>query len=116
MKRWVLGLGGSSHDFSAALALNGDFKVAIEEERLSRRKHGFAWWFENPVRRSVDYCLSSQSINITAVETIVTSDLIPKRVQFAYRDKGLLVSTSFVPCCIYLHAGTARRQGGDHCL
>ena len=41
---WVLGLGGSSHDFAAALMCGRDIKVAIEAERLTRVKHGFALW------------------------------------------------------------------------
>jgi carbamoyltransferase len=35
----TLGLGGATHDFTAALAVNGRIVVAIAEERLTREKH-----------------------------------------------------------------------------
>ena len=35
----TLGLGGQNHDFSAALAVDGEIVVAISEERLTRQKY-----------------------------------------------------------------------------
>lgn len=36
--KWYLGLGGSNHDFSACLLQNGNVEIAIEEERLTRKR------------------------------------------------------------------------------
>jgi carbamoyltransferase len=80
---WVLGLGGSSHDFSAALLHDTDIKVAVEQERVSRRKHGTAEWFEDPVRASVDYCLDAAGITRGDISRVVSSDLLPHRARRA---------------------------------
>lgn len=90
---WILGLGGSSHDFSAALMHGTDIVVAVEEERVSRRKHGFAWWYQNPVANSVRYCLDAAAIGIGQVSRAVSSDLLPYKVR---RDLG-------VPITLYPH-------------
>jgi predicted NodU family carbamoyl transferase len=39
MSGLVLGLGGSNHDFSAAIIADGPIRVAIEDERIQRVKH-----------------------------------------------------------------------------
>lgn len=90
---WVLGLGGSNHDFSAALMHGTDIVVAVEEERVSRRKHGFAWWYQDPVAQAVRYCLETAGIGIGQVGHAVSSDLLPYKVR---RDLG-------VPLTLYPH-------------
>lgn len=82
---WMIGLGGSTHDFSAALMHEDDLKVAIESERISRRKHGTCHWYQNPVQGAVDYCLADQGIDLTQIDKIVTSDIIPRKVEHSYR-------------------------------
>ena len=77
--RYVLGLGGSNHDFSAVLVADWDICVGIEQERLTRRKHGSAFWFQHPVRASIDYCLETAGIRLEDVAEIVASDLLPNR-------------------------------------
>jgi carbamoyltransferase len=81
MSRWVLGLGGSDHDFSAALMCDGDIRVAVEQERLSRRKYGKTLWFESPVQRAIDYCLAAEGITPMDVSAVVSSDTLPARVR-----------------------------------
>src|SRR5437764_4759826 len=81
----VVGIGGSSHDFSCALMVGRDIRVAIEEERLSRVKHGICWWYDNPVSRSMEYCLSEARLSLEQVDLIVSSDLTPFRVRSAYQ-------------------------------
>lgn len=88
MSNWVMGLGGSDHDGSAALMHDGDIRVAIEEERLTRRKHGMSNFYHNPVQRSIDYCLQSCEISIEDVE-LVSSDLLSGRARFEYRARSL---------------------------
>jgi carbamoyltransferase len=78
---WILGLGGSDHEFSAALAKGCDIRVAIEQERLTRRKHGMSYWYEDPVKKSIDYCLAAEGIQIDDVELVVAADTLPARVR-----------------------------------
>lgn len=77
--RHVIGLGGSNHDLSAALISDWDLTVAVEQERLTRRKHGAAFWFQNPVQRSIDYCLQAAKLSQDEVAEFVSSDLLPAR-------------------------------------
>jgi carbamoyltransferase len=81
---WTLGLGGSDHDFSAALMQGSDVRIAIEEERLSRRKYAPARWYENPHERSVRYCLENNQVDLRDVEAIVGADTLPARVRHEY--------------------------------
>ena len=108
-----LGLGGSCHDFSAAIARGSDILVAIEEERLSRRKHGACWWYQNPVARSVDYCLRAEGLELGDVDAVVSSELLPFRVQAQFPDERLKLYPHH-RChaeAALLVAPTARRAG-----
>lgn len=86
---WRLGIGGSNHDTSAVIVNDMDIRVAIEQERLSRRKHGGAYWYENPVQRSIDYCLDAEGIGIDDVDAIVAADTIPATLRHALRGRTL---------------------------
>jgi carbamoyltransferase len=85
MANWILALGGSDHDASSALVLDGDIRVAIEQERLTRRKHGTSFWYENPVLSAIKYCLSAEGISVADIAAIVASDTLPSRVRHDYR-------------------------------
>jgi carbamoyltransferase len=77
---WILALGGSDHDFSAALMRDTDIRVAIEQERLSRRKYGACHWYEDPVRLAIEYCLETEGISLADVKLVVSNDMLPNRV------------------------------------
>jgi carbamoyltransferase len=66
-----------------------DIRIAIEQERLSRRKHGISFWYENPLQRAIDYCLTAEGVSITDVQMIVSSDLVPTRVRHDFRHRVL---------------------------
>lgn len=83
----IIGLGGSNHDGSAALLHGSSIEVAIEQERVTRRKHGLSWWWENPVGAAVDYCLDAAGIEMDMVARFVSSDLLPRRVLEEYQNK-----------------------------
>ena len=85
MAAWLLGLGGSEHDYSAALMNNCDMRVAIEQERVSRRKHGFSLWFESPGQQAIDYCLAAEDLLMADIEVVVSSDSLPTRVRHSLR-------------------------------
>jgi len=89
MSSWLLGLGGSDHDFSAALSQGTDLRVAIEQERLSRRKHSIPLWYESPNQRSIEYCLDTVGIELRDVDAIVSSDTLPARVRHDLREYPL---------------------------
>jgi carbamoyltransferase len=82
---WTVGLGGSDHEFSCALMCDGDIRVAIEDERLTRRKHGYALWYENPIHHSLAYCLDAERVSHSDIAGVVSSDIIPFRVRHELR-------------------------------
>ena len=59
----VLGLGGSNHDFSAAIVNGGAIQVAIEDERIQRIKRGRADWYAKPARDAAEYCLAAAQLD-----------------------------------------------------
>nr|VFK37273.1 MAG: carbamoyltransferase [Candidatus Kentron sp. SD]VFK42310.1 MAG: carbamoyltransferase [Candidatus Kentron sp. SD] len=65
-----LGIGGSGHDFSAALVSKGNLQIAIEEERIDRSKHGSRIWHSHPCNLALNYCLSATNIRLEDVASI----------------------------------------------
>lgn len=88
LEDWVMGLGGSDHDFSAALMYGTDVRVAIEAERITRIKYGVPKWFEDPFTACTDYCLAAASIPATTPRRTVSSDLLPYRILDSRRIKA----------------------------
>lgn len=82
---WILGLGGSDHEFAAVLSLGADIRVAIEQERLSRRKHGMCSWYQDPLAQAVDYCLRTEGITADQIKLTVGSDTLPARIRSKLR-------------------------------
>ena len=111
MPRWILGLGGSDHDFSAALMCDGDIRVAIEQERLSRRKYGRTLWFESPVQKAIDYCLAAEGISMDDVSAILSGDTLPARASRTTVPRSPSVSTPSLSRGFGLHDAAARRKG-----
>lgn len=74
----VLGIGGSTHDFSACLVIDGEVRVAVEEERLSRIKHHSLdrLRLADMRLRSVDYCLQAAGVTLDDVDVVVANDLV----------------------------------------
>ncbi|WP_407185115.1 carbamoyltransferase N-terminal domain-containing protein [Bradyrhizobium centrosematis] len=86
---WRLGLGGSDHDFSAALAHDCDIKVAIEQERITRVKNGLTVWYREPMAPAIDYCMRAEGLKFEDIHAIVASDTIPARSRAAFRGKSV---------------------------
>ncbi|TSE07720.1 carbamoyltransferase family protein [Aquimarina algiphila] len=63
---YVLGTGLSPHDGSACLLKDGEIVVAIEKERLTRKKHDGA-----NDNLAINYCLNSEGIKINDLTLIV---------------------------------------------
>jgi carbamoyltransferase len=70
----VLGLGGSNHDFSAAIVADGSIQVAIEDERVQRVKRGEAEWYSQPARDATAYCLDAVGADLDDIDAIFCSD------------------------------------------
>jgi carbamoyltransferase len=66
-----------------------DIRVAIEQERLTRRKHGLALWYESPLQSAIEYCLGAEAISMADVDTIVSSDVLPASVRHVLRHHTL---------------------------
>lgn len=62
---WTLGIGGYSHDASAALLRDGKLVAAVQEERLTRIKHigGFPY-------KSIEYCIEVGGIGPKDISAI----------------------------------------------
>lgn len=74
----VLGIGGSVHDFSCCVVVDGEVVAAVEEERLSRVKY-------HPLDRislrqldleAVEYCLELAGLKLTDIDRVVANDLV----------------------------------------
>ena len=70
----MLGLGGSNHDFSAAIVDDGALRVAIEEERIQRVKQARADWHSQPARDAATYCLKAAGLELNELEGIFSCD------------------------------------------
>lgn len=78
----ILGTGGSDHDFAAAIVIDGELVAAVEEERLSRIRHGRTAWYEVPVRASVTHCLNRAGLELTDVDAIYSNQHLEKQARF----------------------------------
>jgi carbamoyltransferase len=70
----VLGLGGSDHDFSAAIVEDGIIRFAIEDERVQRIKHGRTAWYAHPTRDAARYCLDAAAIGLDELAGVFCCD------------------------------------------
>lgn len=89
---YIMGLGGSLHDFSACIVSEKGIEIAIEEERLNRIKHSVnkkrlekyiksnqLWKYINNadaelLSLSINYCLDGLNITLDDIDYIVTTD------------------------------------------
>lgn len=72
----TLGIGGSNHDFCAAVVEDGRIAVAIEDERIQRIKRGSRHWKNRPCKDSVEYCLQALGLTLEQFDGIyVNSDI-----------------------------------------
>jgi carbamoyltransferase len=67
----MLGIGGSNHDFSAAIVRDGDILVAVEDERVQRVKHGRTGWSEQPARAATEYCLRASGLALEELDGVL---------------------------------------------
>ncbi|HEX3865854.1 MAG TPA: carbamoyltransferase N-terminal domain-containing protein, partial [Gemmatimonadaceae bacterium] len=71
---WILGIGGSKHDYAACLLRDGNVEVAVEEERVSRKKRGYG--VDPAHAASIGYCLDAYGLTIGQIEAVAVNDLL----------------------------------------
>lgn len=74
MRGPVLGLGGSNHDFSAAIVEDGAIRVAVEDERLQRVKQARTEWHSSPARDASTYCLDAAGLELDDLAGVFCCD------------------------------------------
>ena len=97
---YVLGT-GLSHDGSVCLLKDGRIAVAIEKERLTRKKHD-----GHNDRQAMQYCLDAENITIDDVDLIVQNALIDCKFEFGnsrFRGERLIPDTSGVKVVTISH-------------
>ncbi|TDC79213.1 carbamoyltransferase family protein [Streptomyces hainanensis] len=83
----VLGLGGSHHDFCAALVENGEVRSAVEEERLTRVKIAFGLGPRLQRCLAADYVLSAAGVDLADIDLVVANDFINPVYTLRHRDR-----------------------------
>jgi carbamoyltransferase len=68
---YVLGINAYDHDVSACLIRDGAIAVAINKERITRRKHDAGFY-----QLVVDYCLAAQGITLDDVDLVVRNSYV----------------------------------------
>jgi carbamoyltransferase len=74
MSDLVLGIGGTNHDFSAAVIGDGAIRVAIEDERIQRIKRGRSDWHSHPARDAVAYCMDAAQVDFDDLAGVFCCD------------------------------------------
>src|ERR1044072_850046 len=88
----VLGLGGSNHDFAAAIVRDGRIEVAIEDERVQRVKRGRSEWHSVPARDAAQYCFDALGVSVDAFEGVFCNDDLERPVDWIDWSKVTLVN------------------------
>lgn len=75
---FILGLGGSGHDFSACICNDKQVIGYIEDERITRLKHSFFLGNENTISKmsSVFYLCDKFGISLSDIKIIVKNNLL----------------------------------------
>src|SRR6201981_4183492 len=63
---YVLGINADDPDVSACLLRDGEIAVAINKERITRKKHDTGFY-----QKVVDYCLAAEGISLSDVNLVV---------------------------------------------
>ncbi len=87
---FVLGLGGSNHDFSACIAKNEKILYMIEDERITRKKHAKDLGVSLSQGFSKKYCLAEIGQDISDINLIVANDIINPVILFRLNDVQMI--------------------------
>ena len=84
----VLGLGGSNHDYSACIVENGSVIAMIEDERITRKKHGKGLHVSISQGFSRKYVFDQTGYSLTDMDIIASNDLV--NPSFLFRLDGVV--------------------------
>ncbi len=78
-----LGLGGSDHDIAACIVSNGKIAVAIEDERVSRKKYAIG--SNLLVGKSRKYCYQALNIDKSKIQDVYVDDILVETAYFGVK-------------------------------
>lgn len=82
---WILGIGGSQHDWSSCLLGPNQEIMAIDEERVTRKKYGIG--ADLLAAESRKYLLQAKGITHRDIDHVVACDLVPPAFYYSFRDR-----------------------------
>lgn len=88
---YVMGLGGSIHDFSACILKDGQLLSYIEDERITRIKHGKGMGLEIAKGFSRKYCCDLEGIEMDEIDCIFGNDILTPSVYKRMPQKVTLI-------------------------
>lgn len=92
LNMYILGLGGSNHDYSACLVKDGEVICMIDDERITRKKYGMGLGMELAKGFSRKYCLDEAGISLDDVDVIVANDIVNPVIYHHLNDKVHLIN------------------------
>ena len=78
----VMGIGGSNHDHSAAIVRDGKLLVAVEDERVVKKKKGDSHWASRPCLAAAEYCLAAIQAKFEDIDFFFLNDDIDTAFPF----------------------------------
>lgn len=85
---YILGIGGSVHDFSACITKNAELLYMIEDERITRNKHGKELGASLSQGFSRKYCLKAAELE--KADLIIANDIVNPAILFRLQDVNLI--------------------------
>lgn len=90
MKKYIVGLGGSEHDFSVSIIdENANIKIAIEDERLNGIRYGRDDRYSVPTKVSYKYCKDYLKFNDSDIAYIFSNNHL-EDIAYTYIDNTKL--------------------------
>lgn len=87
---YILGIGGSNHDFSSCLMEDNIIRMMIEDERITRDKHGLGLGVSLSQGFSRKYCLNNSGLELKDIDLIVSNDIINQAALFRLKNVQLI--------------------------
>lgn len=87
---YILGLGGSNHDYSACIVENGNVKCMIEDERITRKKNCTGISLDLAKGFSRKYCFKNLAIELKDIDLIVGNDIL-NNIMYRKIDKEIIL-------------------------
>lgn len=89
---YILGLGGSNHDFSSCLLKDGEILSIIEEERITRKKHGIGLGVSLAKGLSVKYCCEAAGIEFGDIDLVIGNEILNKVMYRRMQQEVILIN------------------------